>query len=287
MNHQKDTNAAMPDPILYDSHMHTPLCNHADGEPEEYARQALRRNLKGIIFTCHNPMPDGFSADVRMKHEQFGEYVGLVRRAADAYRGKLDIRLGLECDYMPGFEPWLKEQIDSADLHFVLASVHPFIEEYGARFWKGDAVAFQRTYFENLARAAESGLFDCLSHPDLVKNMYSHEWDVPRILDDIRAALDRIAAAGIAMELNTSGWNKKLPEANPGPEILREMAIRNIPVVLGSDSHVPDRVADRFEGAMDLLEQAGYREVSFFLNRKRLDIAICEARASLKVSAVV
>lgn len=274
----------MPEPILYDSHMHTPLCKHADGEPEDYARTALRRNLKGIIFTCHNPMPGGFSAGVRMKQEQFGDYIALVRRAADQYRGQLDIRLGLECDYLPEFEPWLKEQIASADLQFVLASIHPFIPEYEKRYWTGDPVKFQRTYFDLLARAAESGLFDCLSHPDLVKNMYSHEWHVPRILDDIRAALDRIAAAGVAMELNTSGWNKNLPEANPGPEILREMAARQIPVVLGSDSHIPDRVADRFEEAMDLLERAGYRQLSFFLNRRRQDVPINDARRSLRVA---
>jgi hypothetical protein len=41
--------------LFYDSHMHTPLCKHAWGEPEEYAQQALKAGLKGIIFTCHCP----------------------------------------------------------------------------------------------------------------------------------------------------------------------------------------------------------------------------------------
>ena len=38
-------------PTLFDSHMHTPLCKHAVGEPEDYAEQALAEGLKGIIFT--------------------------------------------------------------------------------------------------------------------------------------------------------------------------------------------------------------------------------------------
>ena len=59
------------------------------------------------------------------------------------------------------------------------------------------------------------------------------------------------------------------------------MRVRGIPVVLGSDSHVPGRVADRFEEAMDVLEGVGYRKVSFFLDRKRRDVGIGEARASL------
>ena len=33
--------SALPRPLYYDSHMHTPLCKHAHGEPEEYAETAL------------------------------------------------------------------------------------------------------------------------------------------------------------------------------------------------------------------------------------------------------
>ena len=42
----------MPEPIYYDSHLHTPLCRHADGEPGEYAEYGYAAGLKGIIFTC-------------------------------------------------------------------------------------------------------------------------------------------------------------------------------------------------------------------------------------------
>ena len=35
-------------------HMHTPMCNHARGEPEEYAAAAQARNLTGIVVTCQN-----------------------------------------------------------------------------------------------------------------------------------------------------------------------------------------------------------------------------------------
>ena len=52
-------------PLLYESHSHTPLCKHARGEPEEYAAVAEARGLKGIIFTCHCPLPDGISHGFR------------------------------------------------------------------------------------------------------------------------------------------------------------------------------------------------------------------------------
>jgi hypothetical protein len=74
----------MPEAILYDSHMHTPLCKHAIGQPEAYAATAQKNNIKGIIFTCHNPGPPGWDERIRMRLEQFDEYVDMVQRTRDA-----------------------------------------------------------------------------------------------------------------------------------------------------------------------------------------------------------
>ena len=49
------------DPVLYEMHMHTPLCKHAHGEPEDYAEVAKQRGLKGIVVTDHNPADDDWS----------------------------------------------------------------------------------------------------------------------------------------------------------------------------------------------------------------------------------
>lgn len=272
----------MPEPLLYESHLHTPLCRHAAGEPGEYAALAEARGLKGIIVTCHNPIPGGYSASVRMRPDQFDEYVAMVAAARDAWTSRVDVRLGIECDYAPGMEPWLEELLGKAEFHHVLGSVHPQVGEYRKRWFTGDPKAYQRLYFEHLAMAAESGFFDTLAHPDLVKNEAPDAWDFEELLDSILASLDRIAAAGTAMELNTSGLYKALPEMNPGPRQLREMRLRSIPVVLGADAHVPSRVADRYGDALDLLAEAGYQTVSLFLHRKRHEIPIATAKASLK-----
>ncbi len=64
--------------------------------------------------------------------------------------------------------------------------------------------------------------------------------------------------------------------------MLKEMRARNIPVVLGSDSHTPRRVAEDFDKACDFLTDAGYTEVSYFIGRKRQTLGIAEAKASLK-----
>ncbi|MBT3345573.1 MAG: histidinol-phosphatase [Gemmatimonadetes bacterium] len=268
-------------PLLYEMHMHTPMCNHAAGEPEDYAAAAEQAGLKGIVVTCHNPTNDGWSPTVRMSIDEFGEYLETIERARQLWAGRVDVRPGLESDYVPGMEKWLEELHAMAPLNHVLGSVHPHLPQYQERFHHGDIEAFQRTYFEHLALAAETGLFDTLGHPDLVKNVAPEAWDVTRLMDVICDSLDRIAAAGTAMELNTSGLNKAIPEMNPGPQILAQMQQRGIPVVIGADAHKPERVGADFVAALDQLSAAGYSKVSNFLDRQRLDYPIERARASL------
>jgi len=116
----------------------------------------------------------------------------------------------------------------------------------------------------------------------LIKNASPDDWIFESIKPAIAEALDRIAATGVAMEINTSGLNKALPEMNPGPEMLAMMAEREIPIVIGSDSHTPRRVAENFLLALDELSDAGYENVSVFRERKRSDIPIQTVRESLE-----
>ena len=271
----------MPSPLLYESHCHTPLCKHAYGEPDEYAAVALERGLKGITFTCHCPLPDGFSAPVRMAPEQFDGYVAMIGETRDRFAGKLDVRLGLECDFYPGIEDWHRGLLARAPFSHVLGSIHYQIPEYRALFHPGDTRLYQELYFDHLALSAESGLFDTLAHPDLIKNESPREWDFAGLRPVIARALDRIAATGVAMELNTSGVEKRLPEMNPSPAMLSMMRERDIPVVIGADAHVPERVGDGYAAALRMLADAGYDEVCWFLDRERQSAPIRDALASL------
>jgi histidinol-phosphatase (PHP family) len=271
----------MSEPLMYESHCHTPLCKHALGTPDEYAAVALERGLKGITFTCHCPLPGGYSASVRMAPEQWDEYVSMIAATRERYAGRLDVRLGLESDYFPGVEPWLEELHARVPLSHVLGSIHYQIAAYRRVYHTGDVRAYQELYFDHLALSAESGLFDTLAHPDLIKNESPADWDFERLRPVIARALDRIAATGVAMELNTSGVQKALPEMNPSLAQLRMMCERGIPVVIGADAHVPERVGDGYPEALRLLGEAGYTEVGFFLDRVLQRLPLRTALASL------
>jgi histidinol-phosphatase (PHP family) len=269
-------------PLLYESHCHTPLCQHAEGHPREYAEAALQAGFKGLIVTCHCPLPDKHSDWVRMAPTEYELYLGLIEEAREEFEGRLDVRAGLESDFFPGIEPWLKELHARHPLNHVLGSVHPQLPEYQDDFYRGDDFAFQQVYFDHIAQAAETGLFDTMSHPDLVKNLAPAAWDFARIAPYIGAALDRIAATGVAMELNTSGRYKTIPEMNPSPSMLGMMLERGIPVVLGADAHVPHRVGEGYAVALKTLQEVGYEEINIFLDRQRHAIPIADALASLR-----
>ena len=271
----------MASPAYFDSHMHTPLCKHAIGEPEEYAARALERGLQGIIFTCHSPMPHGFWPNVRMSDAEFDEYVGMVERCRERFAGDLEVRLGMESDYFPGHEDWVEKLHRRADFHYVLGSVHWQGPEYRQMFETDGEETFRESYFENLAASAETGLFDCLAHPDLIKNYRPELWCFRDWQEHLAAALDRIAKTGVAMELNTSGLLKTFREMNPGAAMLTMMCERGIPVVIGSDSHSPRRVGENFIYALETLLEAGYGTVSVFKNRKRNELPIADVLGSL------
>lgn len=271
--------------LFYDSHMHTPLCKHAWGEPEEYAQQAIKAGLKGIIFTCHAPMPNGFWPSVRMSEAEFDTYVALVQRCAEAYKGKLHVCLGIESEWFPGYEDYVRELHQRVEFDYVLGAVHWQAKEYLAKFESGTIENFRRIYFDHLAKSAETGLYDCLAHPDLVKNYHPDSWCFAIIKNSVATCLDRIAATGVAMELNTSGLNKSYSEMNPGNEMLRMMAERKIPIVVGSDAHRAQRVGEHFTTALNNLIEAGYEEVSYFQKRQRIDLKISDVLASLKKAA--
>ncbi len=271
----------MTEPVLYESHCHTTLCKHAFGTPDEYAAVALKRNFRGITFTCHCPLPDGFSSNVRMAPEQFETYVEMIGATRERFAGKLDVRLGLESDYYPGVEPWLEKLHARVPLSHVLGSIHYQVLDYRRLFYTGEIFSYQQLYYDHLALSAESGLFDTLAHPDLIKNESPADWDFEQMRPHIARSLDRIAATGVAMELNTSGVQKSLPEMNPSPSQLAMMRERDIPVVIGADAHIPERVGDGYLRALTLLEAAGYSNVSFFIDRQRKDVPIKTAIGSL------
>ncbi|TML05162.1 MAG: histidinol-phosphatase, partial [Actinobacteria bacterium] len=113
------------------------------------------------------------------------------------------------------------------------------------------------------AAAARSGLFDSLSHPDLVKIFGERAMSF-----DYSGVADAIAESGIAVEVSTAGLRKPVRELYPHPDLLAACRRRGVPVTTGSDAHAPDLVGQDFDRARELLRSAGYETVTVFEQRR-------------------
>jgi histidinol-phosphatase (PHP family) len=198
----------------------------------------------------------------------------------DAYcafvREESDLRLGLEVDFIPGREDRTQNLIDRCDLDYVVGSVHFLgdlaVDDDGYDVWEHSRSpeAVWRRYFETLAQAALSGMFDILAHPDLVKI-----WGATRPLPpgDLRRyyepAIEAIAATGIAVEVSTAGLRKPVGEIYPAPAFLRACTEGGAAVALSSDAHTPQQIGFAYDQALALLDGLGVGELATFERRTR------------------
>jgi histidinol-phosphatase (PHP family) len=256
-----------------DYHMHTPLCRHATGEPVEYAAQAVKIGLTEIGFSDHSPMREDDFDDWRMRFGQLDEYVDKVRQAQRQFP-QLQIKLGLEIDFLPGQEDWIRALAQRYHWDYLIGSVHYITDRWAVdnpaqvSNWKGrDPLDIWSTYFERLTHATLSGLFDIIAHPDLPKKFgaFPKSEYAPFIEKFLAAA----RAKNVAVELNTGGLRKDCREIYPGPQIVQLMGRHGIPIAFGSDAHAPEEVGLGFPQAMQLARQAGYTQYCRFNQRQR------------------
>jgi len=191
-------------------------------------------------------------------------------------RERTDLRLGLEVDFVPGREDRTQSLIERCELDYVVGSVH-FLGDLAVDFDRFDIWAAGRSpedvwrrYFETLAEAARSGLFDILAHPDLVKmwgdGRPSPPGDLRRYYEP---ALEAIAESGIAVEVSTAGLRKPVGEIYPAPAFLAGALEAGAPIALSSDAHVPEQIGYAYDQALALLEGLGVHELAVFAARER------------------
>jgi histidinol-phosphatase (PHP family) len=264
---------------LVDYHVHTKLCGHAVGEPEDYVREAIARGLSEIGFADHMPLLDRRDPRISMAPDDLPQYVDMVKDLQESVSG-IRVRLGIEMDYIPGRMEDIWEAASRHEFDYVYGSVH-YIDEWGfndsrnVAGYKGrDCDLLYARYFELFCEAAEQGGFDIMAHPDIIKKHgITTTLPIGRLYAEAAEALSR---AGVAIEINTSGLRKTAAEIYPALPFLRACAERGVVVTLGSDAHAPREVGMDFDLALGLLEKAGIREIATFEGRARVMVSIAD-----------
>lgn len=255
----------------HDYHMHTKRCGHATGEVAEYIAEARRKGLQEIGFSDHLPFVTHRDPKYTMDISELAAYQRDIEEARHRTRD-LEIKVGIEADYMEGKSEEIRKLVASYPYDFVIGSVH-FIRKWAFddprekdRWERENVEEVYRRYYELLRQSAETGIYDIMGHVDLVKK-FGH-----RSREDLSDFIDSTARTfkerGVAIEINTSGLRKPVKEIYPSLEVLKIYKRRGVPIVFGSDAHAPQDVGADFDQARALAVEAGYSEYLVFKKRK-------------------
>lgn len=202
--------------------------------------------------------------------DDLDEYVEFVRE-------ETDLRLGIEADFVPGREERLRDLLDRFEWDYVIGSVH-FLRDRAVDMpgafdvWdRGESAdKVWRRYFETIAEAALSGMYDVMAHPDLVK-----VWGKGRPVPDrdprhyYEPAVEAFAESGVAVEISTAGLRKPVAELYPSQSFLEMVVDAGCPLALSSDAHIPEHVGFAYDEALKALESVGVGEIAVFEGRRR------------------
>ncbi len=262
---------------MIDYHVHTSLCNHANGTMDQYIQNAIAAGLKEICFLDHLTLHEG-GKHLSMTPDYVPFYYQSVRQLAHTYKNHIRVKVGLEVDYDPKNAHAVKKIIAPFDFDVIGGSVH-FIDTLNIVSSKDiqarenesiDVIC--RDYLMLLDEMIENMDVDIICHLDIIKKFGrrpSAEFE-----KKFDAILSKISHNDLAVELNTSGYNHKINEFYPNTSLLKKCHEKNIRMTIASDAHQPHQVARYFDKAIDLLIKTGYRHVSAFTHRKPYDIPL-------------
>lgn len=271
-------------------HTHSRYCD-GKGELREYVEYALAHGFSHLGFSGHAPVP--FENTFGIKADQYLNYCNEVRALRDEYAGRIDIKLGLEIDYIPGVLEDFSELKERGNLDYCIGSVHlvphPDIANHRMQLdpehpelwfidgskWEtydqglneifhGDIRAGVKAFFHQSCEMIERNRPTIVGHFDKIvmhnRGRY-FDYEEPWFLNLVNETVQLIKETGCIAEINTRGiYKKRHNDYYPARRTLVEMNRKGIPVIVSTDAHSPENL-DQFEGAHQFLKEINYREI--------------------------
>jgi len=256
-------------------------CHYCDGKgaPEEYIQAAIKNHMQILGVSCHAPVP--FKTTWTMPADKLPTYLDEMSVLKNQYADKIKLLTSLEVDYIPGLAGPGEQLIKSANLDYVIGSVHYVdafengdhwsIDNNNIEFEQGVASIFKndikkaiQRYFYLQQEMCDSQTPHILGHMDKIKMhnvVKSHfnesdSWYLNLVYDTLKLAAEK----EIIVEINTKYFqNNNL--LFPGMEHFKWMQENGVRVTINSDAHTPQTLISGFEHVADMLFIAGYKEL--------------------------
>jgi len=248
-----------------DGHVHTRLCLHATGEMEDYVLAAIARGLTSLCFLEHLEIGVRYPHRTWLMEDDFHFYFREGARLRGIYGHRIEILLGVETGWNPEAGkkikkflqrfPWDRigisyHYLPQGDQHLNMLSHRPRNIEALARL---GAEEVGRRYLEGLQEAVTELQGDVLCHLDATLRHLGVSCPLaphPRLVEQL---LDMTAARGMALELNSSGVDRR-GTPYPAAPWLALARRRGLPLEAGSDAHQPEQVGRHFQLLPGLIE---------------------------------
>ncbi|MDR2480879.1 MAG: histidinol-phosphatase [Spirochaetaceae bacterium] len=284
-------------------HTHTEFCD-GNGTVEDFCQNAFEKGFVSLGFSAHAPLPKdiGTTSDWHLNADDVNIYIDAVNNAKEKWRGKLDVYLGLEVDFIRGCAGPSDNCWQKLGLDYIIGSVHrvPPLDKKndwaknpenknkllcidGTREdfeliinkeFEGDSRALVEAYYNDLSAMCTAGGFDILGHADLIvknnKNDIFFSTQSGWYKQCVYKLADTLAEKNnIIVEVNTGGLNRgSTTSLYPSDDILKIFMLKNIPVTINADAHSVEHLGGFYEKARVSLLASGYREYMLFNGKK-------------------
>jgi histidinol-phosphatase (PHP family) len=287
----------MEEPQKRDGHAHSEYSGHGSGEPTAaLIERAIALGFRRYAVTEHAPLPPEFvaqlpysqdlTATLQLDPAALDAYLADMHRLKVRYARHVQIDVGFELDYLPGFEAWTRAFLDRVGpwVDDAVLSVH-FLPVHDT--WRGiDLTAdelqadvmpfyggfegFQLAYYATVDRAlsADLGIYKPrrLAHLTLPRKFWrrvapDEPDNGPRVAAAVARLLRRVREAGYALDHNLSGLDKPdCGEPYPPDPLAREARRLGIPLVYGSDAHSVAEVGRHYARHAALMDGPAFSE---------------------------
>jgi histidinol-phosphatase (PHP family) len=249
--------------IKKDGHIHSPFCPHGTKDNMvNYVEKAIKLGFDEISFTEHAPLPNGFvdttpTEDSAMRMVDLEEYLVEVKKLKIEYKNKIKVNVGLEIDYIEGFEEETKcflneygPQLDDAILsvHFLRNGSRYDCVDYSPELFNkmisdyGSIDHIYQKYFEAVKNSivANLGIYKPkrIGHITLIKKFHKRFPSNQSFEKEILGLLRLVKEKEYELDYNGAGIAKPLCRETYPPEwVIKQAKKLQIPLVYGSDAH--------------------------------------------------
>ncbi|MDU3688185.1 MAG: histidinol-phosphatase HisJ family protein [Anaerococcus hydrogenalis] len=264
---------------MQDLHLHSEFSFDSYTDPEENIKAAIKNNVKIMAFTDHM---DNFCQNSRDISFDLEKYFSTIYKFREKYKNQIKILAGVEVGLACENADKINQFIDENPFDFVIGSIHAveFNDIWSNRknIEKNPKYYFRKYYQYMLESIKLCKNFSVLGHIDYIDRYVKDKSVIPDFSfyeDLIEEILKELVKTNRGIEYNTAGFRNNLSYANPKDKILEKYKdLGGKIITLGSDSHYPDTISYKINDGIKHLKDLGYKNISYFENKKEKIIEI-------------